>query len=54
MGNRSIFGEISLLFSGKRTATVKSMESSYVIIIPKETFEKYMKEPMLKKLSTTI
>jgi len=54
MGNRSIIGELSLLFNGKRTATVKTMEASYVIVIPKSTFVKYMKDPLLKKLSVTI
>ena len=54
MGNRSVFGELSLLFNGKRTATVKTMEASYVIVIPKTTFIKYMKEPMLKQLNITI
>ena len=54
MGNKACFGELSLLFNGKRTATVKSMEASYVIIIPKAVFIKYMKQPMLKKLNITI
>jgi CRP-like cAMP-binding protein len=54
IGNKTMFGELSLLFNGKRTATVKTMEASYVIIIPKATFVKYMKEPMLKNLSITI
>lgn len=35
MGNRTVFGELSLLFNGKRTATVKTMEASYVLVIPK-------------------
>lgn len=54
LGNRACFGELSLLFSGKRTATVKTMEASYVIVIPKHVFIKYIKEPMLRKLTGTI
>ena len=54
LGNKACFGELSLLFNGKRTATVKTMEASYVIVIAKQTFMKYMKDPMLKKLSITI
>ena len=54
VGSRTCFGEISLLFNGRRTATVQTMEACYVIIIPKQTFNKYMKEPMLKKLNITI
>jgi CRP-like cAMP-binding protein len=34
LGNRAMFGELSLLFNGPRTATVKTMEASYVIVIP--------------------
>ena len=48
VGNRSCFGEISLLFNGKRTATVKSMEACYMIVITKPVFIKYIKEPMIK------
>ena len=47
LGNRAMFGELSLLFNGPRTATVKTLEASYVIVIPKETFVKFIKEPML-------
>ena len=43
MGNRTIFGELSLLFKGKRTATVKTLEACHVVIIPAETFNKYMR-----------
>ena len=35
VGNRTCFGELSLLFNGKRTATVETMEACYVIIIPR-------------------
>jgi CRP-like cAMP-binding protein len=54
MGNRTIFGELSLLFKGKRTATVKSQEACYVIVIPADSFNKYMRAPMLKKLNIII
>lgn len=46
-----MFGELSLLFKGKRTATVKSQEATHVIIIPSHTFDAYMRTPMLKRLS---
>eukprot|EP00347_Sterkiella_histriomuscorum_P000850 403374282 len=54
MGSRTIFGELSLLFKGKRTATVKSLEACYVIIIPRDSFNKFMRQPMLKKLNIII
>ena len=54
MGNRTIFGELSLLFKGKRTATVKTLEACHVVIIPAETFNKYMRQSMLKKLNIII
>lgn len=52
--NRDLFGELSLLFNRPRTATVQTLESCYAIIIPKEAFNLYMKDPLLKKLSGTI
>lgn len=54
IGTKTCFGEISLLFNGKRTATVKTLEASYVIVIPKHVFIKYVKQPMLKTLEVTI
>ena len=54
IGNRTCFGELSLLFNSKRTATVQSLESCNVIIIPKSTFNKFMKKPMIKQLNITI
>jgi CRP-like cAMP-binding protein len=51
MGNRTLFGELSLLFKGKRTATIKTQEANHVIVIPSSTFNKYMRDPMLKKLN---
>jgi len=54
MGNKSLFGELSLLFNGKRTATVSSLEACYVLLIRKEPFLKYMKASILKKLNRTI
>ena len=50
--NRSIFGELSLLFGGKRTATVTTLESCHVLHISKDSFERYLKEPLLKKLTS--
>jgi CRP-like cAMP-binding protein len=35
IGNSTCFGELSLLFNGKRTATVQTMEACYVLIVPK-------------------
>mmetsp|Transcript_41499 Transcript_41499/g.30505 ORF Transcript_41499/g.30505 Transcript_41499/m.30505 type:complete len:165 (-) Transcript_41499:178-672(-) len=54
MGNRTIFGELGLLFEGKRTATVKTQESNHVIVIPKHSFNKYMRAPILKKFNIVI
>lgn len=48
--SRALFGEISLLFGGERTATVRTLESCHVIHIEKEVFDRYIKEPLLKKL----
>lgn len=54
MGNGSIFGELSLLFKSKRTATVKTQEKTLVIVISREAFDKYMKAPILSKLTGII
>ena len=54
MGNRTIFGELSLLFRGKRTATVKSLESMHAIVIPSTTFDRFMRMPMLRNLNIII
>ena len=51
ISNRSMFGELSLLFGGKRTATVRTLESCHVIKISKDTFNKYVRGPLLKKLN---
>ena len=52
--NRAIFGELSLLFESKRTASIKTTETSYVLVIPETAFIRYMKQPMLKKLNTIL
>ena len=48
MSNGEAFGELALLFGQKRTATVETMETCYVIVIPKEAFEAYVKDALLK------
>ena len=54
MGNKSLFGELSLLFKGKRTATVTTLEAVNVLVIPLIPFRKYMRNPLLRKLNVTI
>jgi len=54
IGNRSIFGEISLVLQSQRTGTVRTLETSHVIVIPSVSFNRYMREPLLKKLNIII
>ena len=54
IGNKSLFGELSLLFKGKRTATITTLEAINVLVIPFAPFRKYMRNPMLRKLNVTI
>ena len=54
VGNKSLFGELSLLFKGKRTATVTTLEATNVLVIPYAPFRKYMRNPLLRKLNVTI
>ena len=54
VSNRAIFGELSLILESKRTASVKTSETSYVLVIPESTFKRYMREPILKKLNILI
>ncbi len=54
VSNRAIFGELSLIFESKRTASVKTSETSYVLVIPDTAFNQYMKQPMLKKFNTIL
>ena len=54
LGNKSLFGELSLLFKGKRTATITTLEAINVLVIPFAPFRKYMRNPMLRKLNITI
>ena len=51
---KSLFGELSLLFKGKRTATVSSLDFCSVLVIPNAAFRRYMKTLLLRKLSVTI
>ena len=54
IGNKSLFGELSLLFKGKRTATVTTLEAINVLVIPYAPFRKYMRNSLLRKLNITI
>ena len=51
---KSLFGELSLLFKGKRTANVISNDFCSILVIPNAAFRKYMKTLLLRKLSVTI
>lgn len=51
IGNRCLFGEIALMFQSRRTATVRTQESCHVIQIEKDTFNRYIRGPLLKKLT---
>lgn len=54
MTKPSLFGELSMLFEGKRSATIKTLEATLVIFIPKIAFDKYMKNTILKKIGVTV
>ena len=54
MGNGEAFGELALLFGSNRTATVETMETCYVIVIPQRAFEMYVKDALLKQLRSTV
>ena len=54
IGAKQLFGELSLLFDGGRSGTIKTAEHTLVIVIPREAFLKYMKSVMLSKMSSTI
>ena len=41
--NKSLFGEISLLYNGKRTASIKADEACSLLVISNSAFRKYMK-----------
>jgi Cyclic nucleotide-binding domain len=51
---KNCFGELSLLFQSKRTASVRTIETCHVIVITAQSFNKYVREPMLKKLTSII
>jgi len=44
--NSEHFGELSLIFGGKRTATVTTRESCFALVVKKKAFNLFMKEPM--------
>lgn len=51
---KSLFGELSLLFKGKRTATISANDFCSMLVIPNAAFRRYMKTLLLRKLSVTI
>lgn len=51
---KSLFGELSLLFKGKRTASVIASDFCNMLVIPNAAFRKYMKTLFLRKLSVTV
>jgi len=51
---KTLFGELSLLFRGKRTASIVTLEACSILVIPNAAFRKYMKMLYLQKLSTVI
>jgi CRP-like cAMP-binding protein len=50
MGRRTLFGELGLL-KGKRTANVKAVESTVLLVIPKEAFVNYVQKAYLVKVA---
>ena len=52
--SKSLFGELSLLFKGKRTASIITNDFCSIIVIPNAAFRRYMKVLLLRKLSVTI
>lgn len=51
---KNCFGELSLLFRSKRTASVRTIETCHVLVIPFESFNRFVREPMLKKLTSIL
>ena len=51
IANKSLFGELSLLFKGKRTASVRANDVCSILVISNAAFRKYMKAQILRKLS---
>ena len=51
---KSLFGELSLLFKGKRTASVITQDFCSMLVIPNAAFRRYMKTLLLRKLSVTV
>ena len=54
MGKRTLFGELSLLFVQKRTATIVSTEPTVLLVIPSVTFRRCMKGAILQKINVLI
>jgi CRP-like cAMP-binding protein len=52
MGRRTLFGELSLLFIEKRTATVIATEPTVLLVIPGVTFRRCMKGAVLQKINS--
>ena len=52
--SKSLFGELSLLFKGKRTASIITKESCSMLVVPNFAFRKYMKTLYLQKLSMIV
>jgi cAMP-dependent protein kinase regulator len=44
LGKGDAFGEISLLYNSKRTASIIAAEKSDIIILEKNIFQEYIKE----------
>ena len=51
---KSLFGELSMLFKGKRTASIITTDFCSLLVIPNAGFRKYMKTLLLRKLSVTV
>ena len=51
---KSLFGELSMLFKGKRTAGIITTDFCSLLVIPNSAFRKYMKALLLRKLSVTV
>jgi len=51
---KALFGELSLLLQGRRTASVIAQQDCSLIVIPNAAFRKYMKTLFLEKLSVVV
>ena len=48
------FGEVSLMYNSKRTATINAHEKSDLIVLEKIVFQKYIKDIQNLKLSSVL